>query len=542
MSEDRTQSIWKFVCPACLVEEIQKELLLYDPSEKVEDIENTGMGVKRIGYLCIENAINKKALCDPDSMLVTNTGDLVLLDRGTSEVLWVDKSGQLKKRWNYLRTHQYQGGFALQDNLVLLTLKNEKYKSVSYYSLEGKFKFSAFLEKESVVPTLAVNSTGEIVALDTECDFMWFINKGKSLYKSVSVLKPGEVDFDLQGAQIWFNTDDEIVLCCATERRIRTYDKTGVYISDFHFTLDDDVLPVSKDDKTIMTDRSYKQPTHTNQNGQKVQLTQVQSISISAESQTSQTKNESSEEKSIPQESNEEKSIPQASGDDLTEKIVISPEDPSSVDSAIKVIDDTPNVGEDNEKVLNETRADANDRPDKGQDGLISESDDKIDAVDHIEKDKLEPINDTKGTTDDAQSQISGRKSTVSWSSSSRSSKNPDARIITIEDDNRLRFAVDSFNCILVADRLNGKIDRYSGQGDFIDSPIISLDKGGGAVEKRWLWDIKCAASGELVVLFKKPRGAPELRVYSYKTPKRFKKKNVKKGEMVSDSKCCIIL
>ena len=170
-----------FICPLCSATDTYQRR---KSSLEVGTAETLGKDVKKTSYIQLQRVAWNPYY--PDAITHCDDGSFVMVSEQTQEIIILMPDGQIKRRFQYLNNHKFQGGLgAYKDGIVFVALKSEKFSGISYYSLEGKFRYSAFLYDESpelgTIPSLAIDVSfpGALVALDVEKQNLCSISKEK---------------------------------------------------------------------------------------------------------------------------------------------------------------------------------------------------------------------------------------------------------------------------------------------------------------------------------------------------------------------------
>ena len=147
----------------------------------VKMAETLGKDVKKLKHFKV---LLKREKIFPEAMAWSKSDDCVLVDTNLKEIIITDAEGKIKKHFPYLRNHDFQGGLALDaDGLIRVALKNERFSGISYYTMMGQFKFSAFLYDETPhigdIVSLDLDENGNMVALDRAKLNLCYISKEK---------------------------------------------------------------------------------------------------------------------------------------------------------------------------------------------------------------------------------------------------------------------------------------------------------------------------------------------------------------------------
>ena len=153
---------------------------------------------------------------DPQRVGVTGAGDFVVVDTSTQEILTFGSDGDLKKHFPYLVGYSFTGALVVTpSDDVLLSLKNDKYNSVSFYSADGMFAFSAFLSESADVTGLARREdTKEILALDNGNGEICVINTEKSIHQQKQLKASGHEEMPriLSLSSIAISTRGDVII------------------------------------------------------------------------------------------------------------------------------------------------------------------------------------------------------------------------------------------------------------------------------------------------------------------------------------------
>ena len=458
--------IWQFDCMVCKEEERKEQEKQRAESENGETLESgvqrvssevaladpveiLGGNVKRVGYMELRAPTSKRPVCRPKDFVTSKNGELVLLNDNKHEVVVLQKDGQVRKKWTYMRSSKFQGGIAVSvGDAILLSLRNEKYSTVGYYSLDGKFLFSAFLDASARVPALCCTSSGDVVVLNSECDQLQFINQQKQITKSCTVLKEGELEFDVQGSSVATNSNDDIIICSPAHQLVRIFNSEGLFRHEFSISQ----IFTGREAYTCNTLPDSKP------------VTPLESARSSRPSPRF----------------NSPRNNPARRSSLHTPVLPTTPEEPENDMQSGKTLDGhKANVL----KVL--------------------------------------------GTKD--KPSLNGSLTTLaedSWEDYQRA--------------HRLAMVVDSYDNLLIADRLYGTVFHFSSSGLLLDIPIQSVNENDH--EKRWIVGLSAGGqSNTFSLVLERLYNGPELRTYTYNTARKFRSKQ-KNSDGEVKSKFCTIL
>lgn len=169
----------KFVCFNCAKTENQKGSLASFQKPN-PCLEQCAKEVEKVF------AFGSYAFLNPQKLVVSSDGkSIIVVDDGCGKILRLNLDGEMHQ-FSYLKNYQFQGGLSLtKDDTILLSLKNDKYTSISFYTMSGTFKFSAFLDSGSQVPHIVTNSENEIIALDSVANTLDIISEQKRIHKQM---------------------------------------------------------------------------------------------------------------------------------------------------------------------------------------------------------------------------------------------------------------------------------------------------------------------------------------------------------------------
>ena len=161
--------------------------------------ETLGKDVKKLKHFKV---LLKREKIFPEAMAWSKSDDCVLVDTNLKEIIITDTEGKIKKHFPYLRNHDFQGGLALDaDGLIRVALKNERFSGISYYTMMGQFKFSAFLYDETPyigdIVSLDLDENGNMVALDRAKLNLCYISKEKRV-ESHAILQRNQEGVQLE--------------------------------------------------------------------------------------------------------------------------------------------------------------------------------------------------------------------------------------------------------------------------------------------------------------------------------------------------------
>ena len=172
--------------------------------------EQLAVGVKAV------RSIRCNRFKDPQRVGVTGAGDFVVVDTAMQEILTFSSDGDLKKHFPYLVGYSFTGAlFVTPNDDLLLSLKNDKYNSVSFYSADGTFAFSAFLSENADVTGVARREdTKEILALDNGNGEICVINTEKSIHQQKQLKASGHEEMPriLSLSSIAISTRGDIII------------------------------------------------------------------------------------------------------------------------------------------------------------------------------------------------------------------------------------------------------------------------------------------------------------------------------------------
>ena len=126
----------------------------------------------------------------------TRNGDFVVVDIAVKEILILSRDGDMKKHFPYLVDYCFTGGLLVTPtDDILITLRNDQYNSVCFFSTSGTFAYSAFLSQCAEATGLAQNeNTNEILALDNKNGEICVINTEKSIHRQKHLNESGHED------------------------------------------------------------------------------------------------------------------------------------------------------------------------------------------------------------------------------------------------------------------------------------------------------------------------------------------------------------
>ena len=121
--------------------------------------ETLGKGVKKVGFANLE--FPHFALKEDfrfHSFAISFSGRVAAINQFKKEVKVFDPDGKEESTFQFLTSHDFQGGLAFSRNeLLLIGLKGKKYSCVAFYQTNGKFEYSAFLNDDfaakRIIPT-----------------------------------------------------------------------------------------------------------------------------------------------------------------------------------------------------------------------------------------------------------------------------------------------------------------------------------------------------------------------------------------------------
>lgn len=252
----------EFVCFACK-QSTQTETsepgttqVMPDQSRIVDQHEHLAREVKTIlSFKC--NRFKK-----PRRVGVTGTGDFVVVEIATNEVLVFNSDGELKKHFPYLVGYSFTGGlFVTPNDGILLSLRNDKYNSVSFYSADGTFAFSAFLGQcADVTGLVRKENTKEILALDNDKGEICVINTEKSIHQQKRLKESGQEDLSNMSSlsSIAVDTRGDIIIHDSRNHKVLVYD------AKFNFRYEFDTT-VIKTNVNTTSDNDAEQQTENNE-------------------------------------------------------------------------------------------------------------------------------------------------------------------------------------------------------------------------------------------------------------------------------------
>ena len=199
-------------------------------------VEKLGLGAKTSCYF------SAPELKDPCRVRYTKEGHFVVLDREVGRVIQYNSlTGAKIREFRYLLNYHFQGGFAVTgEDTILVALKNDKFSSISFYKMEGKFKFSAFLDKDAVVSGISANSIDEIMSLNSTAKTVCILNREKRLDKSISLASENNGYNDASLTDIASNSNNDIIIADRKNNSVSCYDYTGKFIHKFSQRKKDD--------------------------------------------------------------------------------------------------------------------------------------------------------------------------------------------------------------------------------------------------------------------------------------------------------------
>ena len=220
----------EFVCFAC-----EQETQTETPEQGIDDLfEVLSDGVKNI------RSIRCNRFVKPWRLAATRTGELVVVDIATSEILMFGSDGKMKNHFPYLVNYCFTGGLLVTPNdEILLTLRNDKYNSVCFYSTDGTFKFSAFLDQSADATGLARNrSTKEILALDNKNGEICIIDRPteKSVHRQIRLKESRQEDAPdaTSLTSISVGTRGDVFIYDSANKSVHVYDENY----DFKYKFD----------------------------------------------------------------------------------------------------------------------------------------------------------------------------------------------------------------------------------------------------------------------------------------------------------------
>ena len=109
-----------------------------------------GKGVKKVGFANLEFPhFDLKEDFKFHSFAISCFGRVAAIDQFKKEVKVFDPNGKEESTFQFLSSHDFQGGLVFSRNeLLLIGLKGEKYSCVAFYQTNGKFEYSAFLDDD----------------------------------------------------------------------------------------------------------------------------------------------------------------------------------------------------------------------------------------------------------------------------------------------------------------------------------------------------------------------------------------------------------
>ena len=199
-------------------------------------VEKLGLGAKTSCYF------SAAELKDPCRVRYTKEGHFVVLDREVGRVIQYNSlTGAKIREFRYLLNYHFQGGFAVTgEDTILVALKNDKFSSISFYKMEGKFKFSAFLDKDAEVSGISANSIDEIMSLNSSAKTVCILNREKRLDKSISLASENNGYNDASLTDIAANSNNDIIIADRKNNSVSCYDYTGKFIHKFSQRKEDD--------------------------------------------------------------------------------------------------------------------------------------------------------------------------------------------------------------------------------------------------------------------------------------------------------------
>ena len=208
-----------FVCCAC-----KQEMQTETPVQGIDDIfEVLSDGVRNI------RSIRCNRFVKPWRLAATRTGNLVVVDIATSEILIFGSDGKMKNHFPYLVNYCFTEGLLVTPNDdILLTLRNDKHNSVCFYSTDGTFKFSSFLSQSADATGLARNkSTKEILALDNKNGEICIIDTEKSVHRKIRLKESRREDAPNAAAltSISVGTRGDIFIYDSANKSVHVYDE-----------------------------------------------------------------------------------------------------------------------------------------------------------------------------------------------------------------------------------------------------------------------------------------------------------------------------
>ena len=186
----------EFVCFACQQEAKtgSSEHLTTQPTTdlpRTDDLfEHLAQGVTNI------RSIRCNRFGKPQRIGATRGGDFVVVDIATKEILIINSDGTMNNYFKYLIDYCFTGGLLVTPNDdILLTLRNDTYNSVCFYSTSGAFAYSAFLGHCAEATGLAQKeSANEILALDNKNGEICVIDTEKSIHRQKRLKESGHED------------------------------------------------------------------------------------------------------------------------------------------------------------------------------------------------------------------------------------------------------------------------------------------------------------------------------------------------------------
>ena len=201
---------------------------------------------------------------------VSSSGMVAAVDKCRKEVVIFDQEGKVESHFQFLNTHEFQGGLAFsRDDFLLIGLKGEKYSCVAFYKSNGKFEYSAFLEDgfSAQLIVTADNEGGdqEYLVYDGPKRKILFINGQKLLSRTIE-LESSDANLAISNGCVYS-------LVAQNGLILRKPDQDGNSLNievdpkfpDIH--TNDVTIAIGKNENIIVVDRGSKNIHHLSKDG-----------------------------------------------------------------------------------------------------------------------------------------------------------------------------------------------------------------------------------------------------------------------------------
>ena len=152
-------------------------------------------------------------------------GEMAIVDRASRRILVFDAFGRISTDFAYVYDTLPMTGLAItDDDCIVVPARDRGYRCLSFYTLDGAFLRSTYLDADAMIEAVAVMSGNWLVAADSANNCVHIIDDRRRLIRSVTVDQQPEDEHQPRPAGVAVNSVGEIIVSDSANHCIRVLD------------------------------------------------------------------------------------------------------------------------------------------------------------------------------------------------------------------------------------------------------------------------------------------------------------------------------